>query len=310
MIKIKQVYFELTNECNFFCKHCQNNSGNRGGRDLDYEAIKRIVTECRRYGLERVSLSGGEPTLYTEFRSLISFLFNEGINVNVLTNGFLIDRYIDTLVRYRDRVFVQVSLDGYDRETFYAIRNNYKFDSIVNNIKTLRSKGIGVHIKTTITKDNLASYERYASLAKDLDCSIAFNFLNPVGRAKEMSNACLDLYEMRNFVESLENDERLLFPPVESFMPTDCSLLSNDDVFNILKINSVGEVYSCTGLRDKEFSLGNIYDDDFSIIISRKAELKNYIKKRLLDKDCKKCRFDKDCNKCCVAFCEYNYHVG
>ena len=76
MIKIKQVYFELTNECNFFCKHCQNNSGNRGGRDLDYEAIKRIVTECRRYGLERVSLSGGEPTLYTEFRSLISFLFN------------------------------------------------------------------------------------------------------------------------------------------------------------------------------------------------------------------------------------------
>jgi len=67
---------------------------------LTLQDWSRILTEARELGVERLDISGGEPTLYKYLTNLIQIGRGYGWHVGVNTNGSLIDQaYAESLLR-------------------------------------------------------------------------------------------------------------------------------------------------------------------------------------------------------------------
>ncbi len=311
MIRVKNLYLEITNKCNFLCKHCQNNSTSISSPEFSIEKILEIVESCINRGLKNINITGGEPTIYKNFRKLIEELASKNITINILSNGYLIDRYMELFKKYKAKIYVQISLDGYDMNSFYAVRNNYKFNSIINNIKQLKESDIQVHLKTTLTKSNIKQYDKFINISKELGCPIKFNFLNPVGRGKEMTEECLKYHEMILFNNEVKEKKlETIIPTLDKFFVEKCSLLDETSCVNVIKITSDGEVFPCIGFRDKRFSMGNVNEKSLDEIFSALSELQEKIKTKLsTNEQCDNCMCKNECKKQCVLLCDYMREV-
>ncbi len=72
--------------CNLNCSYCDSTYACIGS-DYSIMTLKQIVDAVRAYKIYRVTLTGGEPLIYSNCVNLIAALINYGIEVNVETNG-------------------------------------------------------------------------------------------------------------------------------------------------------------------------------------------------------------------------------
>ena len=88
-MNIKTVYVEITNRCNLNCATCYNRSGlNRKTSELSFKQIEHIIQSFLPYGLKRFLLSGGEPTLHSEFEKILDLIDTyPQITFGIVTNG-------------------------------------------------------------------------------------------------------------------------------------------------------------------------------------------------------------------------------
>lgn len=309
-MKVDILYLEITNQCNFMCKHCQNNSSYNSNCIIEFQEINNIVLYMIKHGLKTINITGGEPTIHPDFAKILISLVQYDIKINVLTNGYFIDRYIEIIKKYKQKIFVQVSLDGYDRDSFYKIRNNYKFNSIIDNIILLKKNGIDVHIKSTLDKDNIAEFKKYVALSQKLKCKIRFNYLNPVGRGKKIKDVCLDYQDIIEFDKSIKDpNERRMIQTINNFFPNKCSVINYKDQIKVVKITSEGEIFPCIGFRDKKFSLGNYKKDGLINMFENMEVLRKSIIDMIKNENCENCRCSEFCKKNCILVCEYMMEV-
>ena len=76
--------------CNLSCEWCDEKHARTGGT---LTSMEEIIEECRRSGLKRVVVTGGEPLLQKEdCVSLVKKLMDVGFKVMIETNGTLLNR--------------------------------------------------------------------------------------------------------------------------------------------------------------------------------------------------------------------------
>ena len=63
----------------------------------------------------------------------MKFLNNYGVKQSILTNGLLLEKKIDDIVKYFTEIIV--SIDGADSQTHNSIRGINSFDQILKGIK-------------------------------------------------------------------------------------------------------------------------------------------------------------------------------
>ncbi|MCK5025696.1 MAG: radical SAM protein, partial [Nanoarchaeota archaeon] len=61
--KLPKLDLNITNRCNFRCVHCAFDSGIEHMSELSVKEIKKILTDTKELGGERIDLTGGEPTV-------------------------------------------------------------------------------------------------------------------------------------------------------------------------------------------------------------------------------------------------------
>ena len=73
--------------CNLKCPYCSVTYRDTHSR-IPMETIKDYVTKLKTIGLKAVILTGGgEPTAYKHFNELVRWLYNEGLQVALISNG-------------------------------------------------------------------------------------------------------------------------------------------------------------------------------------------------------------------------------
>ena len=73
--------------CNLKCPYCSVTYRDTHSR-IDMDTIKDYVTKLKTRGLKAVILTGGgEPTAYKHFNELVRWLYNEGLQVALISNG-------------------------------------------------------------------------------------------------------------------------------------------------------------------------------------------------------------------------------
>ena len=103
----KKVYVEVTNNCNLNCSFCIGNKRDR--KFIDIESFKRLLNKLEGYTDYLYFHVMGEPLLHPRINKLID-LAADRYNINITTNGYLIDRIKD----HKNIRQLNISLHSFD----------------------------------------------------------------------------------------------------------------------------------------------------------------------------------------------------
>lgn len=183
------VQFELTAQCNLYCKHCYNQSYQ--GRDTamsidDWIVVaKDLVTNG---GVFQCILSGGEPLLVGKrIFDIMDLLSNDGTAFVLITNGYLVDEaWVNGLKRY-DYYWVQVSIDHLIPEMHDKFRGRKgSWERAKNAALMFSSAGLPVRIAHSLTPDSLKYLEEFIDFSYMLGASsVICGDIMRSGRANE-----------------------------------------------------------------------------------------------------------------------------
>ena len=129
VMKFKKIYIEITNNCNLDCNFCIKNKHNKKFMSID--DYTHVLDEIKPY-TEYVYLHlMGEPMLHPKINEIINITHDNKINVNITTNGYLINK-IKSNNNIRQ---INISLQSYDDK--YNIPLVDYLNNIFDTIDTL-----------------------------------------------------------------------------------------------------------------------------------------------------------------------------
>ena len=166
---LKQVFLYVINECNLNCPQCIYKPCNYfsiGSREIPFGRAVRLISDFYEMGARKLTLLGGEPTLYGKYQgggSLLGKLIGEAKDigyeyVRIDTNGtFSRELFSDPGFSKVDEI--SFSMDGYDRRSADAIRGDGVFDREMANIREAVSLGYRVDITCCVYQELLEKGE-------------------------------------------------------------------------------------------------------------------------------------------------------
>ncbi len=130
---------------------------------LSISAFRNIVEFVRDvYGVKRAILGGGEPTTDIELVDELNILSSMDIEIRVLTNGYLLDRYINVLRDVDAHIVLSIKNIDVDRHLMYTGRD---LETVLRNFEKAYREGLKISIET-IFIPNLNDYSNIEALAK------------------------------------------------------------------------------------------------------------------------------------------------
>ena len=170
------VYFKLTPACNLRCVMC-GQYGDRGNmkecaveetkKILPLETWERFIDEIARQH-PVTYIWGGEPFLYPDLLPLVRYMTKKGLFVSVNTNGTLMEKHAEEIVRDKWSTLF-ISLDAF-RDVNDSLRGKGAYDKVIAGIKAVNREKLKqksnypfLSIVTVVTNRN---YEDLANLAE------------------------------------------------------------------------------------------------------------------------------------------------
>jgi len=178
---IGDVRVSVTDRCNFRCQYCMPAEGLpwlEREEILSFEEIRRLVALLAAMGVHDVRLTGGEPLVRREFPRLARMLsdIEDVADLSVTTNGFLLERDAEALVRAGVQRF-NVSVDSLQRDRFFEMTRRDALPQVLRGLERLASFPEAHPIKVNavavrgFTEDELLPF---AELARSSDYEIRF----------------------------------------------------------------------------------------------------------------------------------------
>jgi radical SAM protein with 4Fe4S-binding SPASM domain len=154
--KPDHLSIELTNNCNFHCKHCYNDSSSKHNLYFDTKKLYSILNQFKINGVVTVELTGGEPLIHPDFKNIVLHCLNLFDEVTVLTNGYLLDKsLLDDLVKYKKKLTFQVGLHSNTPEYMDQFcGKNGAFDKAKKAIKLLTRRNFKLRVNIIATPLN------------------------------------------------------------------------------------------------------------------------------------------------------------
>jgi cyclic pyranopterin phosphate synthase len=172
--QVRYLRVSLTDRCNMRCTYCMPAEGieHVDRREvLSLEEVVRMVRAFAAWGVERVRLTGGEPTLRRNLAWLVEQLAQiqrpDGgrLEVVLTTNGELLASLAPSLAA-AGLSAVTVSLDSLDAARFAAITRRDRLAEVVAGIDAVRALGLPLKLNTVAVRgfndDELGDICRFA----------------------------------------------------------------------------------------------------------------------------------------------------
>ncbi len=127
---------------------------------MPYWMFTHLIDQAAYLGIEDVCLTGGEPLLYPDICEAIEVLFSKGINVSIVSNGYLFQEILYPFLKHKKshlHLFSMCfSLDGADPETHDSFRQKSgSFFKVLEAIRLCHELNIEVSLKMSIWKKNI-----------------------------------------------------------------------------------------------------------------------------------------------------------
>jgi cyclic pyranopterin phosphate synthase len=136
---IRDLRLSVTDRCNFRCQYCMPAEGLpwlERSEVLSFEEIERLVGLFAALGVRDVRLTGGEPLVRRDFPRLAAMLAPLVDDLAVTTNGYLLERDAEALVRAGINRF-NVSIDSLQRDRFFEMTRRDALPQVLRGLEAL-----------------------------------------------------------------------------------------------------------------------------------------------------------------------------
>ncbi len=156
-MRFKKIYIETTNLCNLNCDFCIKNR--RKKEIMTIQNFKIILSKIKNYTNYIYLHILGEPLLNPKLNEFILLASNEGFNINITTNGYLIDKIKDN----KNIRQVNISLHSFDVKYNVELKKylNNIFDSVEELIKNDTYISLRLWVKNKYSEDIINEVNNY-----------------------------------------------------------------------------------------------------------------------------------------------------
>lgn len=305
IIGSKEITWAITKRCNLRCKYCFIDEWDSG--ELTTEEGFELIEDLVKLGYNKLALDGGEPLMREDIYEFIEYASSYNIMVAIGTNGTLITREIAEKLKEAGLKRASISVDGVD-EAHNELRGEGIFRDTARGIEACKDVGLGVQFFMVVTRYNYEEIPKVIKFAENLDINrIILEYLIPIGRGENVSEACLSPDENRKLFDYMINKQmetdvwlKPLCNPQYWFYLKERGLVDRKDFMgcpaatNRLRILPNGDVTPCPYL---PVSGGNIREESLSDIIED-SEVFKAIRARRLGGRCATCKYKEECGGC------------
>lgn len=324
---ITSIEIIVTESCNLKCKYCFQDKRNTIISDITIDKVLNLVNE---YGIKDITLFGGEPVSRFTLDKIKKISENYNGNIHICTNLFdLNDDILNWYMSIKDRVKVQVSIDGIDNFNNNRVdyNGNNTYNIVIENIMKLSKilKPNQITTRTVITKSNIEHIPDlvlflFNMQMNDIICNsqIGFDQSGNTAYKKQdvlnMYNKIIDLYEHNQIDDFMFKSIFNLFEfdSNNKNISCDCSMCKD-----YITVGTDGSILPCHYMVGTDNTIGDIdsrdIDDRFMDLINCDDFKGLY--------NCKECKANTICTSCKMAnyvksgdilkqnihFCEVNW---
>ena len=344
-----QVVFEVTEKCNLTCKYCVYGSyytgfDERVNKDLSFEFAKTLINYIltNREGPTpqsiTISFYGGEPLIKMNFiKEVVKFsksltTKSQDLNFTMTTNGTLINKHIEYLVKYNFNLLI--SLDGNQKNNSYRVYKNGRetFNVVIDNIDLIAKeypkyfeKNVNfsavLHNKNSIQEINdfiFSTYGKYPLISEIKPEGVLPNKKNEF--LQMFKNKYEDLLHTKDYYFQLKKENIEKTPDFDSAMYF-INNLTEMKISDLYKINNLketkdylsptstclplqrkifvtanGKILPCESI-DHVYSVGSVNKGSVNIDFEAISKSHNNYLNRIA-KQCKKCYRVTSCMNC------------
>lgn len=219
-----RLFWDVTSECNFHCKHCYASAGKKLPDELTHEEMLDLVDEFGNIGIFRLFIAGGEPLMREDLWDVLRRTSEHEIPTVMNTNGYFIDEEMAKKLSQSGLDVVSISLDGSvptTHEDFRGMKGS--FERAVNAITLLNEHGVHTTVGCVLHRKNYSEIPDLIDICIECGAKL-LNILRlaPVGRAALSDEFSLTFAMYEEVIQYLEQGLAGLKDKI--------SLVSNDPI--------------------------------------------------------------------------------
>jgi len=266
------VEIELTGRCDLDCIFCYRNTLKAEHGDMEIGLFRKILSDMKSFNLPYSVCFGGsgEPLMHKNFYEILDITRQENHIENIIieTNGILADsNFKNYIINSKDkRIKLIFNINGMDTDTYKTIHNSDQFNTVFQNITSIKYSlsDNGIYIQIMKINETESFLDKYYDFWEKYKIPIILQKQNTfLGKIKDRTYSDLS--------------------PLER---TPCWHLQRD-----LNILSDGTVMFCKQDVNGDYSRGNINNESIEQIFakSKTSFLNDYKKKFTTSPNCASC---------------------
>lgn len=163
----------VTRNCPLQCQMCT--FWRKRKKDPPFEEIKHWIDELADFGVEEISIGGGEPFIRKDLGDIVERIKSHGIRCGITTSGWMIDA-----VPLVPADHYEVSIDGPTPEIHDKIRGRVgSWEKAVKTVKMAKKKYAVSQINSVLQADNYMHLVDYCKFAKKLGVKVSIIPISP-----------------------------------------------------------------------------------------------------------------------------------
>lgn len=159
---IRELDLLITDKCNLRCNYCYTNGNIKG--DMTLDCVRNVADRVNDSNVE-LHISGGEPLLHPQFRTIIGVLSETNIPIQIQTNGIFLDEaLLDLMIlKFANRFSIMLSIDVLKAPK--GGNNTKSIDAYITKVRQILYRGIFLRVNSVVKKSN---YPIILDLLKEL----------------------------------------------------------------------------------------------------------------------------------------------
>lgn len=286
MKKYKKVYLEITNICNLKCNFCPDT--NRHLKFMSKEEFKHVISEVKPFTEHIYFHLMGEPLLNPEIGSFLAICQDNGLKVNITTNGTLLSKVKAVLLNAPALRKVSISMHSFEANE-EAVKLEEYITNLLDFVKDAISKGIICELRlwNGDSEGIQASNNLNGEILKMLEQALKLDFSIKLA-IEQNSNI-----KMKNYL-FLQMAQKFEWPDINrDIVGEEVFCYGLRDQFGVLVD---GTVVPCCLDNEGNIPLGNIFEQPLSGILNCDRARKMYdgfTGRTAVEELCKKCGYAK-----------------
>ena len=188
---IHKLRLALLDACNFRCIYCMpQNPKFLPSKDLlKREEIKYLVNYLVNLGIDEVRLTGGEPTLRSDFCSIVEDLSKLNLKkLGFTSNGIFLKRILPMLSKTNCK-HINLSLDSLEEDTFLKMTGSKNLQTVLDSLFKAKELGFNLKINAVLMKGiNDHGIEKFVEFSGKYHIEVRFLELMKIGPARDKFN--------------------------------------------------------------------------------------------------------------------------